>query len=121
MLASVTERTREIGIRRALGATRQHIVLQFLVETGVLSALGGVLGIVLGVGLSVLVGVLVPMLPHMPIVGSLFPPDVALPTQVTGWSIMLSFFVAAATGLVFGIYPALVAARQDPIVALRHD
>src|SRR5690606_32266955 len=63
MLASVTERTREIGIRRALGATRKHIVWQFLVETGVLSSLGGVLGIVLGVGLSIGVGLLVPLLP----------------------------------------------------------
>jgi putative ABC transport system permease protein len=121
MLASVTERTREIGIRRALGATRKHIVLQFLVETGVLSSLGGVLGILLGVGLSVGVGLVIPMLPSLPVIGSLFPADVSLPTQVTGWSIGLSFVVAAATGLVFGIYPAMVAARQDPIVALRHD
>jgi len=121
MLASVTERTREIGVRRALGATRKHIVWQFLVETGVLSSLGGLLGIVLGVGLSVSVGLLVPMLPDLPVIGSVFPPNVELPTQITSWSIMLSFAVAAATGLIFGIYPAMVAAKQDPIVALRHD
>jgi len=121
MLASVTERTREIGVRRAVGATRRHIVMQFLVETGVLSAVGGLIGIGLGVGLSLLVGWGVPLLPDAPFIGRFFDPDVSLPTQVTSWSIFLSFGVAAATGLIFGIYPATVAARQDPIVALRHD
>ncbi len=105
MLATVTERTREIGIRRALGATRRHVIWQFLVETGVLSALGGMIGIAFGVGASVLVAWLVPK----------------MPTSVTLWSILLSFGVAAATGLIFGLYPAQVAARKDPIVALRHD
>jgi putative ABC transport system permease protein len=121
MLASVTERTREIGIRRALGATRRHIVWQFLVETGVLSSLGGLIGVGLGIGLSLLLGWGVPLLPRVPLVGEFFPPDVALPTQITGWSIVVSFLVAAATGLIFGIYPARKAAEQDPIVALRHD
>ncbi len=121
MLASVTERTREIGVRRAVGATRRHIVMQFLVETGVLSAVGGLIGIGLGVGLSLLVGWGVPLLPDAPLIGRFFDADVRLPTQITSWSIFLSFGVAAATGLIFGIYPATVAARQDPIVALRHD
>ncbi len=121
MLATVTERTREIGVRRALGATRRHIETQFLVETGVLSAAGGVVGVVLGVSLSLGVEWIVPRLPETPLVGGWFPDDVVLPTAITGWSIILSFSVAAATGLIFGIYPATVASRQDPIVALRHD
>jgi putative ABC transport system permease protein len=121
MLASVVERTREIGIRRALGATRKHIVWQFLVETGVLSGVGGVIGIGLGVGLSYAVGFLVPLLPRIPLLGPMFGDGVQLPTQVTLWSVILAFTVAAATGLVFGLYPARKAAQQDPIVALRHD
>jgi len=121
MLASVTERTREIGIRRALGATRHDVQLQFIVETGVLSAIGGLLGIVLGISMSVAVGWGVPMLPEAPVIGRWFEQGMELPTAVTGWSIILSFTVATLTGLVFGIYPASVAARQDPIVALRHD
>jgi putative ABC transport system permease protein len=121
MLASVTERTREIGIRRAIGATRKHILWQFLVETSVLSAIGGLMGVALGVGGSVLVSWLVPRLPKMPYIGDFFPSDASLPTQVTLWSIALSFTVAVAVGLIFGIYPARRAAAQDPIVALRHD
>ena len=121
MLATVTERTREIGIRRALGATRWHIETQFLVETGVLSVAGGILGVLIGVSLSIGIEWLVPALPSAPVIGDWFPDDIVLPTAITGWSIILSFSVAAATGLVFGIYPATVASRQDPIVALRHD
>ncbi len=121
MLASVTERTREIGIRRALGATRKHIIWQFLVETSVLSAIGGLIGVGLGIALSVGIGYGVPILPKAPVIGQFFPTDVSLPTQVTSWSIFVSFAVATATGLIFGIYPAKMAARQDPIVALRHD
>jgi putative ABC transport system permease protein len=121
MLASVTERTREIGIRRAVGATRRHVLMQFLVETGVLSAIGGLLGIGLGVGLSLAIEWLVPLLPQAPLIGGWFDARTQLPTQLTGWSIILSFSVAAAVGLIFGIYPATVAAKQDPIVALRHD
>lgn len=106
MLASVTERTREIGIRRALGATRKHIIWQFLVETGVLSILGGVIGVVSGVAGALLLG-------H-------YLPD-QFPTFITSWSILISFIVACGVGLIFGMYPANVAAGQDPIVALRHD
>jgi len=119
MLASVTERTREIGIRRALGATRKNIVLQFLVETGSLSAVGGVLGIVLGVGFSILIEVVGQWL--IVELREYFSTEFTVNTQVTPWSIIASFIVATAVGLIFGIYPAMVASRQDPIVALRHD
>jgi putative ABC transport system permease protein len=115
MLASVTERTREIGIRRALGATRKHITQQFLVETGVLSLIGGGVGVGLGVGLSVALGW------AGPVIAERFQSNFELATRVTPWSIFLAFTVAAFTGLVFGIYPAVKAAKQDPIVALRHD
>ncbi|MEM1071985.1 MAG: ABC transporter permease [Planctomycetota bacterium] len=122
MLANVTERTREIGIRRSLGATRRHIVWQFLVETGVLSAIGGLVGVGLGVLMSLGIPAFVEdVLPRLPVVGSLIPPDVSAPTQLTAWSMLIAFSVAAATGLVFGLYPAMKAAKQDPIVALRHD
>ena len=121
MLATVVERTREIGIRRAVGATRRNIVTQFLVETGTLSAAGGLIGIVLGVGVSVALEGLLPLLLQFPGLGSIADSGISLETQVTTWSIVLSFVVAAATGVVFGIYPAIVASRQDPIVALRHD
>jgi putative ABC transport system permease protein len=115
MLASVTERTREIGIRRALGATRKHITQQFLVETGVLSLIGGAVGVGLGVALSLGLGW------AGPVIAQRFNTNFELATQITLWSILLAFTVAALTGLVFGIYPAMKAARQDPIVALRHD
>jgi putative ABC transport system permease protein len=105
MLASVVERTREIGIRRALGATRRHIIWQFLVETSVLSASGGLIGVGLGIALAWGLGVGVPYLPKLPVIGSYVAPDVSLPTSVTLWSIIISFTVAAATGLIFGIYP----------------
>lgn len=115
MLASVTERTREIGVRRALGATRDHIVYQFVVETGVLSAVGGIIGVLLGIGVTFGIGYAAPYLSEM------LDTDAQIATALTMWSVILSFAVATLTGLIFGIYPAIVAARQDPIVALRHD
>jgi putative ABC transport system permease protein len=121
MLASVTERTREIGIRRALGATRRHIVAQFLVETGSLSSVGGLLGIAAGVGLSLVLGRALPWILELPMMREVVETKVNLETHITGWSIIVSFAVATIVGLVFGIYPAIVASRQDPIVALRHD
>ncbi len=121
MLASVTERTREIGIRRALGATQRHIIAQFLVETGTLSTLGGLIGIGVGIGVSVGVERGLPWVLSWDWVRSRFQVDVSLETQITGWSIATSFLVAAGIGLIFGIYPAVVASRKDPIVALRHD
>lgn len=121
MLASVTERTREIGIRRALGATRRHITFQFLVETGSLSTVGGVLGIALGIGVSVGLGVAIPLVQKWPMFRGAFGSGFSLQPVVTPWSIGVSFGVAAAVGLIFGMYPAIVASRKDPVEALRHD
>lgn len=121
MLASVTERIREIGIRRALGATRKHIVAQFLVETGSLTMVGGLMGILLGVGVSIGLDRVLPWFLNLEVVRQYFETTVTFETQLTTWSIVLSFLVAAIVGLVFGIYPAIVASKQDPIEALRHD
>ena len=104
MLASVTERTREIGIRRAIGARRAQIVSQFLVEALVLSVFGGLIGMALGVAIPSVVTLLAGM-----------------PTVVTLWSLTLSFGISVAVGIGFGIYPALRAAKLDPIIALRYE
>jgi putative ABC transport system permease protein len=104
LLVSVTERTREIGIRLAVGAKARHILLQFLVESAVLSMTGGVLGMLLGVGAALAIG----HLAGWPIL--LSPPAIAL-----------AFLFSGAVGLIFGVYPARRAARLDPIVALRHE
>jgi putative ABC transport system permease protein len=104
MLVSVTERTREIGVRKALGARRQDILLQFLIESATMSLLGGVLGVIGGISLAKIVSALI-----------------AFPSEVELWSIGISLFVATAVGLFFGIYPAHKAAQLDPIVALRAE
>ncbi len=104
MLASVTERTREIGIRRAIGAKRRQIVYQFLIETVVLSMFGGMIGL----GLGVLIPLLITHFSGMA-------------TVVTVNGILLPLFISMAIGILFGIYPAMNAARVDPIVALRHE
>ncbi len=104
MLATVTERTREIGVRRALGAKRSDIVWQFLVETVVLTAGGGLLGVVVGITLA-----------HL--VSHLF----ELPTIVALWSPLLALGVSVVVGVLFGVYPARSAALLDPIEALRHE
>ncbi len=104
MLASVTERTREIGIRRAIGARRRQIVSQFLVETVVLSSVGGMIGIGIGIGIPQLITQIAGM-----------------PTIVTTFSLVLAAGISMSIGMVFGIYPAVRAARLDPIVALRHE
>jgi len=120
MLATVTERTREIGIRRALGATRHHIVQQFLIETVVLTTTGGLLGVLFGLmcgplfrGTRSLLTKLSPdLLPE--IVYTLDP-------RIAPWSVLLSLLIALGVGLLFGVYPARQAALMDPIEALRHE
>jgi putative ABC transport system permease protein len=110
MLATVTERTREIGIRRALGAKRRDITMQFLVEAVVQTTVGGLCGVVLGLGMVFTVPVVWKW-----VAGS------ALPAQVHVPSIFLALFVSIGVGVLFGWYPAQRAARLDPIEALRHD
>ena len=121
MLASVVERTREIGIRRALGATRNHIIAQFLVETGSISSLGGILGIALGVGISFGLGSFVPWVLSFPAFRDLVEGEFKIEPVIAPWSIWSSLLVAVSVGLIFGIYPAIIASRKDPIDALRHD
>ncbi len=104
MLATVTERTREIGVRRALGAKKKDIVTQFLIETVVLSIGGGLIGVFLGVLVPLLVSASTDMV-----------------TIITPWSVGLAFGISGLTGIAFGIYPASQAAELDPIEALRHE
>jgi putative ABC transport system permease protein len=104
MLATVTERTREIGIRRALGAKRRDIVTQFLVEAVLLSGAGGLFGVALGIAIPMLVTWFASM-----------------KTIITFWSPMIAFSISALVGILFGLYPALRAAEMDPVEALRHE
>ena len=104
MLASVTERTREIGVRRAIGAKRKQIISQFLIETVVLSTTGGFIGI--GIGMSI------------PKLVTFF---AGMPTVITAYSLMLSVGISVTVGILFGLYPAVRAANLDPIEALRHE
>ena len=110
MLASVTERTREIGIRRALGAKQRHITMQFLVETTIISVTGGLIGIASGI----LVALGLPML--LAWLG-----NDSYTTSITTWSVVGSFVVSGLIGIGFGLYPAVTAARMNPIEALRHE
>jgi putative ABC transport system permease protein len=105
MLVAVTQRTREIGIRKAVGAFRRDIVRQFLTEAVTLTSLGGIAGVAAGVGVARLVKVLVP----------------ALPADVPLWSIVVGLVVSMSVGLFFGLYPAVKASRLDPIEALRYE
>jgi putative ABC transport system permease protein len=104
MLASVTERTREIGIRRAIGAKRKQIITQFLIETVVLSTIGGIVGVCIGVFIPVLITLVAGM-----------------QTVITAVSIILPLFISVGIGIIFGLYPAVRAAEVDPIIALRHE
>ena len=104
MLVSVTERTREIGIRKALGARRQDILLQFLIESALMSLVGGAIGVLGGIAIAEAVTVFA-----------------GFPSTVAFWSVLAGLLMSTATGLFFGVYPARKAADLDPIVALRAD
>jgi putative ABC transport system permease protein len=123
MLATVTERTREIGIRRALGATQRDIIYQFLTETVVLSSMGGMLGVLFGFlcgpAISGLRGLLAELFPDM--MASLPPNIQDLEPRIAPWSIIVAFVISMGVGVVFGLYPARRAAQMDPIEALRHE
>ena len=104
MLVSVTERTREIGVRKALGAKQRDVLLQFLIESATMATTGGAIGVLAGVG-----------------VGKLITLVVGFPTSVPVWAVFLGLFLAGAVGIFFGVYPASKAAKLDPVVALRAE
>ena len=104
MLVSVTERTREIGIRKATGARRHDILVQFLVESATLALVGGLIGILLGASIALAIAYFTP-----------------LPASIKWWAVALGLTVSTTVGLFFGIYPATKAANLDPIVALRYE
>jgi len=104
MLVSVTERTREIGVRKALGARQKDVLLQFLIESALMALLGGVIGIILGVGVAQIITLIF---------------DISVDVSIG--SILLGMFMATGTGIFFGVYPASKAAKLDPIVALRSE
>ena len=104
MLVSVTERTREIGVRKALGARQRDVLLQFLIESATMAVTGGAIGVLCGI-----------------LVGKLITIVIGFPTSVPLWSIFLGLFLAGSVGIFFGVYPASKAAKLDPVVALRAE
>ncbi|PYT61176.1 MAG: hypothetical protein DMG35_09810 [Acidobacteria bacterium] len=104
-LMSVTQRTREIGVRKAIGARRSDVIWQFLTEAIVLTGAGGVISVLLGGGISLLINLAVP----------------SLPSYIPLWAIVLAVAVSMSVGLFFGMYPAIKAARLDPVEALRYE
>ena len=104
MLVSVTERTREVGIRKAMGAKRADVLLQFLIEAAILGNGGGVIGVLLGIGIAK--GVTL---------------AVGMPSEIKLWAVAAGFLLAVSVGIFFGVYPARKAASLDPIAALRFE
>jgi putative ABC transport system permease protein len=104
MLVSVTERTREIGVRKALGARQRDVLLQFLIESATMALVGGAIGVAIGV-----------------LVANLVTLVLGFPVAVKLWSVLMGLFMATATGVFFGVYPASKAAKLDPVVALRAE
>ena len=104
MLVSVTERTREIGIRKALGAKQKDLMRQFLIESALMATIGGAIGIVIGTGVAAVITMLF-----------------SIPVAISAVSVILGLVMAAGTGIFFGVYPASKAAKLDPIVALRSE
>ncbi len=104
MLVSVTERTREIGIRKALGARRGDVMRQFLIESSTMALVGGILGVIVGIVVAKTVTLLIGM-----------------PSAIELWAVLAGLLVSASVGIFFGVYPARKAASLDPIVALRFE
>jgi putative ABC transport system permease protein len=104
MLVSVTERTREIGVRKALGAKQRDVLMQFLIESASMALIGGAIGVMCGI-----------------LAGKLITIVIGFPTSAPLWAIFLGLFLAVSVGIFFGVYPASKAAKLDPVVALRSE